>query len=136
MKLDDGRVFADFVRDSLEGDQIKLSSSGEALRCFCYLSDATSAFLYLITFGKSCHSYNLANPNAEVSIRDLAILVAELSDPPLEVYVGNNTDLKPGYLPSQVPRSLPSIAKIEDIGWKPIMGLRDGFKRTLSSYRN
>jgi UDP-glucuronate decarboxylase len=136
MKLDDGRVFADFVRDSLEAKQIKLASSGEALRCFCYLSDATSAFLHLIVFGKAAQAYNLSNPNAEISIRDLATLVAGLSNPPLEVYLGNNEDLKPGYMPSQVPRSLPSIAKVQALGWQPVVGLQDGFKRTLSSYHN
>jgi UDP-glucuronate decarboxylase len=136
MKLDDGRVFADFVRDSLEGKQIKLASSGEALRCFCYLSDATSAFLHLIVFGESAQAYNLSNPNAEISIRDLASLVAGLTEPPLEVYLGNSQDLKPGYLPSQVPRSLPSIAKMQDLGWQPVVGLEVGFRRTLSSYRN
>ena len=136
MKLDDGRVFADFVRDSLEAKQIRLASSGEALRCFCYLSDATVAFLHLIVFGEPAQAYNLSNPNAEISIRDLASLVAEFSDPPLEVYLGNNEDLKPGYMPSQVPRSLPSIAKVQALGWQPIVGLQDGFKRTLSSYHN
>jgi len=136
MKLDDGRVFADFVRDSLEGKQIKLASSGEALRCFCYLSDATSAFLHIIAFGESAQAYNLSNPNAEISIRALASMVACLTQPPLEVYLGDPHDLKPGYLPSQVPRSLPSIAKVLGLGWQPVVGLEDGFRRTLSSYRN
>jgi UDP-glucuronate decarboxylase len=136
MKLNDGRVFADFVRDSLEGKRIKLASSGEALRCFCYLSDATSAFLHLIAFGEAAQAYNVSHPNAEISIRDLASLVAGLSNPTLEVYLGNNQDLKPGYMPSQVPRSLPSIAKVQALGWQPVVGLQDGFKRTLSSYRN
>jgi dTDP-glucose 4,6-dehydratase len=136
MKLNDGRVFADFVRDSLEGKRINLASSGEALRCFCYLSDATSAFLHLIVFGEAAQAYNLSNSNAEVSIMDLATLVAGLSNPPLDVYLGNNQDLKPGYMPSQVPRSLPSIAKMQALGWQPVVGLHDGFKRTLSSYHN
>lgn len=136
MKLDDGRVFADFVRDSLEGKRINLASSGEALRCFCYLTDATSAFLHLIVFGELAQAYNLSNPNAEISIRDLATLVADLSNPPLEVYLGNNEDLKPGYMPSQVPRSLPSIDKVQALGWQPVVCLQDGFKRTLSSYHN
>lgn len=135
MKLNDGRVFADFVRDSLDAKQIKLASSGEALRCFCYLSDATSAFLHLIVFGEAAQAYNLSNPNTEISIRDLATLVAGLSNPSLEVCFGNNHDLKPGYMPSQVPRSLPSIAKVQALGWQPVMGLQDGFRRTLSSYQ-
>ncbi len=125
-----------FVRDSLEGTQINLASSGEALRCFCYLSDATRAFLYLITFGEPAQAYDLANANAEISIRDLAGLGAGLTDPPLEVSMGNSENLKPGYLPSQVPRSLPSIAKVQDLGWHPVVGLEDGFRRTLFSYRN
>lgn len=136
MNLNDGRVFADFVRDSLGGTQIKLASSGEALRCFCYLSDATSAFLHIIAFGQAAQAYNLSNPSAEVSIRDLAKLIAGLSDPPLEVVYGNNQDLKPGYMPSQVPRSLPSTAKVNALGWQAVVGLHDGFKRTLLSYRN
>jgi UDP-glucuronate decarboxylase len=136
MKLNDGRVFADFVRDSLEGKRINIAGSGEALRCFCYLSDATSAFLHLIVFGEAAQAYNLSNANAEISIRDLAALVAGLSDPSLEVYVGTNQDLKPGYMPSIVPRSLPSIAKMQALGWHPVVGLLDGFKRTLSSYHD
>jgi len=136
MKLNDGRVFADFVRDSLEGKRINLASSGEALRCFCYLSDATSAFLHLIVFGEAAQAYNLSNSNAEASIMDLATLVAGLSNPPLDVYLGNNQDLKPGYMQSQVPRSLPSTAKVQTLGWQPVVGLQDGFKRTLSSYRD
>jgi UDP-glucuronate decarboxylase len=134
MKLDDGRVFADFVRDSLEGKQIKLASSGEALRCFCYLSDSTNAFLHLIVFGEEAQAYNLANPDAETSIWDLATLVGGMTDPPLDVYRGSSQDLKPGYIPSQVPRSLPSIAKLQALGWQPVVGLQDGFRRTLSSY--
>jgi UDP-glucuronate decarboxylase len=135
MKLSDGRVFADFIRDSLEGKQINLASSGEALRCFCYLSDATHAFLHLIVFGEAAQAYNVANPNAEITIRDLASLVGGLTNPPLEVYVGNINDLKPGYLPSPVARSLPSIAKLQDLGWMPVVSLQDGFTRTRSSYR-
>ena len=136
MNLNDGRVFADFVRDSLEGRQITIASSGEALRCFCYISDATSAFLYIIAFGQAGHAYNLSNTSAEVSIRDLARLVAELSDPPLEVIFGKNRDLKPGYIPSQVPRSLPNTAKLNALGWQSSVDLHDGFKRTLLSYHN
>lgn len=134
MHLNDGRVFADFVRDSLEGKKIKLASSGEALRCFCYLSDATSAFLHIIVFGQAAQAYNLSNPSAEISIRDLAQLIAGLSDPPLEVFYGHNQDLKPGYMPSQVPRSLPSITKVNALGWQPVVGLHQGFNRTLLSY--
>jgi UDP-glucuronate decarboxylase len=134
MKLDDGRVFADFIRDALEGKQIRLSSSGEAMRCFCYLSDATHGFLHLIVNGSSGQAYNLANPSAEISIRDLATLIAGLPTPSLEVCFANAQEFKPGYMQSPVQRSLPSIAKIQSLGWQPLVDLKQGFQRTLDSY--
>lgn len=134
MKLDDGRVFADFIRDSLKGDQITLTSRGESLRCFCYLADATIGFLYLIVKGSPANAFNLANPAAEISIRDLALLISNLSDPPLRVVFDSTKLSQSNYLPSQVPRSLPSINKINSIGWSPTTSLQDGFSRTRSSY--
>jgi len=43
-----------------------MTSDGMARRCFCYLTDATIAFIYLLTYGKSPTSskMNLKNvPN-------------------------------------------------------------------------
>ena len=134
MRLDDGRVFADFIRDSLEGKHIQLSSTGDALRCFCYLSDATLGFLYLLVHGSPSNAYNLANPYAEISIRGLASLISNLSEPALPIFRNDSKALHSNYLPSPVPRSLPSIKKINGIGWHPSISLEVGFSRTRSSY--
>ena len=76
----------------------------------------------------------MANPQAEISIRDLAQLVANLSSPPLPVTYIDNDLQKPGYMPSKVPRSLPSIVKLSALGWKPSIGIEEGFSRTVKSY--
>jgi UDP-glucuronate decarboxylase len=47
MKLNDGRVFADFIRDVVTGQEITLKGDGKDRRSFCYLSDATTAFLHI-----------------------------------------------------------------------------------------
>jgi len=134
MRLDDGRVFADFISDSLSNDFIKLTSKGDALRCFCYIADATVGFLHLIVFGESGQSYNLANPKAEISIRDLGLLISNLTHPPLPLVYNTETIDQSKYLASKVPKSLPSIAKINAIGWYPTTSLQDGFSRTRASY--
>ena len=41
MKLDDGRVYADFVSDIVNNRNLEIWSDGSAKRAFCYLSDAT-----------------------------------------------------------------------------------------------
>ena len=132
--LDDGRVFADFVRDALQGNTISLASAGTAMRCFCYLTDATAGFLRLLVDGFPGESYNLGNPDAEITILDLAHLISGLSQAKPKVEFVDPGIAKPDYMASSVSRSLPSIAKIGALGWKPRIGLEEGFGRTLESY--
>ena len=136
MDLDDGRVFADFIRDALKGQPIALASAGTARRCFCYLGDATAAFLQLLVTGKSGEAYNMANPDAETTIISLAHLIAGLVEPTLEVCSVDPDIAKPFYMASPVPRSLPSIAKLQALGWQPTTDLQSGFRRTLLSYQS
>jgi nucleoside-diphosphate-sugar epimerase len=76
--LNDGRVFADFVAAVVERRDIHLSSDGAALRPFCYLTDAIVGFLTILFKGQKGNAYNIGNPDAEISIRELAYLVANL----------------------------------------------------------
>jgi nucleoside-diphosphate-sugar epimerase len=78
LALDDGRVFADFVRDVVEKRDIVLRSNGLAQRPFCYISDATQAFLMVLLKGGRAQAYNVANPNAEISMKDLATTISSL----------------------------------------------------------
>jgi len=135
MALDDGRVFADFVRDALQRDTISIASAGTAMRCFCYLTDATTGFLRLLVDGFLGESYDLGNPDAEITILDLAHLISGLSKAKPKVEFVDPGIAKPDYMASPVSRSLPSIAKIGALGWKPLIGLEEGFGRTLESYR-
>lgn len=134
MALDDGRVFADFVADVIAKRDIVLKSDGLAKRPFCYIADATIGFLTVLLMGDKAEAYNVANPDAEISIKDLAVLVADLFPErdvgvKFEVPVSNNA-----YLKSPISRSCPSIEKIRAMGWAPKVNLQDGFRRTIQSY--
>lgn len=133
MDLEDGRVFADFVKDALNGQAIQMKSDGLAQRAFCYLADATAGFLTILMTGENGQAYNVGNPNAEVSILNLAKVIAELAPggkiPVIEVE--RNTD---SYLPSAVQRNAPDISKIKDLGWMPNTDIREGFRRTIQFF--
>jgi nucleoside-diphosphate-sugar epimerase len=134
MALDDGRVFADFVADVVAKRVIILKSDGLAQRPFCYIADATIGFLTVLLTGGKAEAYNVANPDAEISIRDLATLVAGLFpergiSTRFEVPVCSDA-----YLKSPISRSCPSIQKMQDLSWFPTIGLHDGFRRTIQSY--
>ncbi len=134
MSLDDGRVFADFVADVVAGRDIVLKSDGLAKRPFCYIADATIGFLTVLLSGGKAEAYNVGNPNAEVSIRDLAVTIAGLFPERcvttrFEVPISSNS-----YLKSPTSRSCPSIDKIRRLNWFPTTGVEDGFRRTILSF--
>ncbi len=133
MKLDDGRVFADFVSNIVNNENIVLKSDGEAERVFCYLSDATIGFLTILLHGRSGEAYNLANPKEKISIRKLAeLLVTLFPDKKLTVKYDFKRD--DNYMKSKVESITPDITKIERLGWEPTTSIESGFKKTIRSY--
>ena len=134
MALDDGRVFADFVADVVAGRDIVLKSDGLAKRPFCYIADATIGFLTILFSGGKAEAYNVGNPNAEVSIRDLAVVLAGLfPDRRVKTRFELSTDHS-AYLKSPIARSCPSIDKTVALGWTPTTGVEAGFRRTIQSF--
>jgi UDP-glucuronate decarboxylase len=134
MQLDDGRVYADFVACILHKEPIALKSDGLATRSFCYSADAVAGFWKVLLDGVPGQSYNIGNPDGEISMRALGqLLVGMYPEKGLTLsYVerqqGDN------YLASAVARGCPDIAKAEALGWRPGTSLADGFRRTIESY--
>ncbi|WP_051949218.1 NAD-dependent epimerase/dehydratase family protein [Methylosinus sp. PW1] len=134
MRLDDGRVFADFVRDIVTGRDIVLNSDGSAERAFCYLADAARAFFAVLLNGEAGHAYNVGNGEAVASVRGLAETLVGLY-PERGLSLRSSVPLT-GYLPSVVQRSAPDTTRLETLGWRPRIGIAEGFRRTIDIYND
>lgn len=134
MKLDDGRVYADFVRDILENRSIVVKSAGTASRAFCYLADATAGFFTVLLKGENGVPYNVGNDRAEISVMDLANLLANLYPEKRLKVIKEHNPASTGYLQSPITRNCPDISRISSLGWEPKTSLAEGFKRTIESY--
>lgn len=128
----DGRVMADLMGNVVKGENIILKSSGEALRAFCYITDAVTGIFFAALKGESGEAYNLANEREEISIRNLAqTLVSLRTDKTLKVdfeIPESNT----GYC--NYKRVGLNTNKIEKLGWHPQVCLKAGCQRTLLSF--
>ncbi len=130
LALDDGRVFADFVRDVVECRPITVNGAGTAERAFCYLADATLGFFTALLNGNTATAYNVANPEGAIAIRDLAALLARLF-PDRVPSVAITAPAAGTYMPSTIERTLPDIARLSALGWRPTIGIAEGFARTI-----
>jgi len=134
MLLDDGRVFADFVSCIVNFKNIVLRSEGLARRPFCYLSDAVAGFFCVLLDGEQGEAYNVGNPEAEISIRDLAEKLVNLySERSLSV-VFEERLAGDKYVQSPIQRNCPDISKVRQLGWVPTIGIEEGFRRTIASF--
>lgn len=132
ISLYDGRAFAEFIRNVLEGKDIVLQSDGSAARTYTYVADAIGAMLLAFTKGKDNY-YNIANLDNLITIRDLATLIAKL-DPKGKVtvkYAGQmEQTLK--YLPFKL--GIMNVDRIMNLGWRPQVGVEEAFRYTMESF--
>ncbi|MHB9148391.1 MAG: NAD-dependent epimerase/dehydratase family protein [Candidatus Amoebophilus sp.] len=131
--LDDGRVFADFIADIINNRDIILKSDGMAKRSFCYISDAIVGFLTIILKGENSEAYNVGNPDAEISMKELAATLV-LMYPEKKINLKFNVQNNDSFLRSDIQRICPDISKIKLLGWYPEIGIEEGFTRTVNSF--
>lgn len=133
MAPDDGRVFADFVRDIVHRRNVSLHGDGKAVRAFCYLSDGARAFFTILLKGRPGQAYNAGNPAAACSIGELADTLVTLF-PEWNLRVERSGSPPAGYLPSPVSISVPNVDRLTELGWQARFSVREGFARTVRYY--
>lgn len=124
LRLDDGRVISNFIRQSLEGEPLTVYGEGQQTRSFQYVSDLVDGIVR--TMNSDHHlPINLGNPQ-EKTVAETAKLIKELT--------GTRSEIVFKELPVDDPRRrLPDITKAKELlGWTPKTELVDGLKQTIA----
>ena len=134
MALDDGRVFCDFVADIVERRDIVIKSEGTAVRAYCYLSDAVAGFFTVLLKGTNGQAYNIGNPQAAVSVYELAQTLTALFPERSRRIRRSKQAQNCEHPTSGLSRVVPDIRKVEELRWSPRYHLEGGFHRTIASF--
>lgn len=118
----DNRVYAQFVRNVLRGEDIVMKSDGSQFRSWCYVVDCVRAILYILLKGQSGEAYNIADSNSNITIRQLADMIAAAAGRNVVIQLPPDSESK-GYNP--ITRSLFSTSKLESLGWTISGNMRD-----------
>jgi len=137
LKITDGRALPDFARNVLSGSDIVLYSDGAPTRTFCYVADAVIGYIKILVRGKNGESYNIGMDDDEISMLELARLVArtasELFGYQGTVHFAKSDDAQ--YLVDNPNRRCPVIDKArKELGYSPGIGLNEGIRRSLIWY--
>ena len=137
MKINDGRVIADFCRAVLDSRDIDMFSDGSPTRTFCYVADAVIGYYKALLVGRPGESYNIGTESPEISMRDLAEAVAAAGRELLGYEGRVRLTLNPeaDYLTDNPSRRCPDLTKARtELGYSPTISLEDGIRRTLQWY--
>jgi UDP-glucuronate decarboxylase len=130
------RVALQFARAVLAGRDIVLHTDGAGFTNVCYLGDAVRAILLLATRGAAGEAYNVAHPQAGMTIAQMAEVVArEVAGGTIDVVVKMPQDTESrGYAPPTSYRL--AIDKIRALGWEPRYGMADMYRRMIASWQS
>ncbi len=126
---DDNRVFAQFARNVIAGEDIVLHTTGELSRCYCYTTDAIEAILYILLRGEDGEAYNVANEDSYISIIDMARFLCREFNPAIQPII----ELKEGMGYSPMTKLRLSCEKVHQLGWAPRHDLRTMFEKLIQS---
>lgn len=132
VKPSDNRVFAQFARSVVNGQDIVLKTSGASERSMVYTMDAVSAILTIMLCGKAGEAYNVANETTYCSIRDMAEMVArEIGNGSIKVVYDIPDEKIDFYLPTLYMDL--DCAKLQALGWHATVSLKEMFIRMIAS---
>lgn len=130
----ENRVFAQFARSAINGEDIILHTKGLSEGNYCYTRDTVMGLLYILIRGGDAEAYNITNPAAHSTIANMAKMVCEkfgkgksklIFDIPETNVFGYAADTKMKL----------NSDKLQKLGWRPQIGLDEAYARMILSIK-
>lgn len=130
MRIDDGRVVPNFLKQALSGEPLTVYGDGSQTRSFCYVDDLIDGVVRLL-YSDEHDPVNIGNP-VETTILEFAQVINRI--------VGNQAGIvfKPNLRGEGDPqRRQPDIRRAREIlGWMPKVSLEEGISRTIPYFKS
>ncbi|MFO7943326.1 MAG: UDP-glucuronic acid decarboxylase family protein [Anaerolineales bacterium] len=129
MRLDDGRVVPNFIKQALSKEPLTVYGQGTQTRSFCYVDDLIEG-IYRLLLADESRPVNIGNPD-EISILGLAETINRILDNPEGVtrYPEKRGEGDPE-------QRRPDISRAREVlDWEPVIDLESGLEKTLPYFK-
>ena len=128
----DKRVYAQFIRNVIAGEDIVMKSTGAQFRSWCYVVDCVSALLYILLMGDKFQAYNVADESSNITIKELGEMIAAIAGKKLIINLPDDVE-RAGF--NVVTKSLFSTRKLQALGWSVDGNMKDKMKAVIDACR-
>lgn len=128
----DSKAISQFIHKAVSGEDIILKSKGNQLFSYTYSEDAAAAVLFVMLKGISGEAYNVSDAESVITLADLAQILADIGGTKVIFELPDDVE-KAGY--STATKAVLDASKLECLGWKARVHMREGLKRTVAYLR-
>lgn len=128
MLMSDTKAVSQFIKKCIAGEDIVLKSEGTQCYSYTYMADAVSGLLWILLAGESGQAYNIADLSGDITLRELAAVIAEINGKKVVFELPDATEAA-GY--SRVMKARLDGSKLRALGWKPMYDIKRGMERTI-----
>lgn len=127
----DTKAISQFIKKGLAGEDIVLKSAGTQFYSYTYAADAVSGLLTIQLKGKNGEAYNIADEVSDITLKDLAELIADISGTKIVFELPDSIEAA-GY--SKATKARLSGDKIKKLGWIPGNTIQSGVNRAFQVF--
>jgi len=124
----DNRVYAQFVRNVLRGENIVMKSDGMKFRSWCYVVDCALALLYILLKGENGKAYNIADESSNRTIRDLAQMIAAIAGREVRIEMPKDAAVTGG---TPITKAVFDTSRLQSLGWQITGTMEDKMRATI-----
>lgn len=133
MNMDDSKALSQFIKKSINHEDIVLKSEGNQFYSYTYVADAVSAVLYILDKGHSGEAYNIADKSSDIMLKDLAGILASIAGTKVVFELPDEEERK-GYSTATI--AILDSKKIKSIGWEAQFSIEQGIKNTVKCLKH
>ncbi|MBO6179993.1 MAG: NAD(P)-dependent oxidoreductase [Selenomonadaceae bacterium] len=130
----DKRVFAQFAKAVIKGEDIILHTKGRSMGNYCAIDDALTGIRILLRDGVNGEAYNIVNEDSTMTIAEMAEMVArEVAAGKISIRYDIPETNEYGYAADT--KLCLSSEKIMNLGWKPTKNLSDMYRDLIDDWK-